>query len=86
MSEMQECLHEEECRRREVRLGHLQDVTQILTGCPLLSQMPLLPEQCQCYKVVCRPWLPGWHQADLCASPSMALRLGRRVGAKWWAG
>lgn len=28
MSEMQECLHEEECRRREVRLCQLQGVSK----------------------------------------------------------
>ena len=43
MTEMQECLHEEECKRREVRLFQLQGVCERLAGCPLLSQVPLLP-------------------------------------------
>ena len=47
VTEMQECLHEEECKRREVRLFQLQGVSERLAGCPLLSQVPLPPEQCQ---------------------------------------
>ena len=39
MSEMQECLHEEKCRRREVRLCQLQGVSDSWAGCPVLSQM-----------------------------------------------
>ena len=81
MSEMQECLHEEECRRREVRLCQLQGVSKRWAAILYSARWLCTSDERRAVPVTGVQVLAARLALSRSASSQVALHLGRRVGA-----